>query len=213
MRHRLLAATCTRASFTARASLAIGFCRVAILSVRPLAIGLVAGYVRAGSMRSRCAHGRPRWPSPAIPHPPSQLVLAVVGRRALPSTIAIVVPEIPRVVPHALGGVVDREEPMWRPPIAAGATPRLLVRHVPLQHGPRRSSSRRPYIAASAILIEAILCSRRGHSAPRRPRGQHHGAEGRTLRVPAHDPHPGLFLAPHGAPRSTSWRETPCAMF
>jgi peptide/nickel transport system permease protein len=89
--------------------------------------------------------------------------------------IAIVIPEVPRVVRLVRSVVLSiREEPYVEAGIALGAsTPALLLRHVlPNTLAPLIVQS--TFVCASAILVEAILSFLGVGIPPRRRPGQHH---------------------------------------
>ncbi|MFO1303395.1 MAG: ABC transporter permease [Burkholderiales bacterium] len=184
-----------RVVYGARTSLAVGFA-VAILSVAiGLAIGLVAGYVRwVDAIAMRFMDG-------LMAIPAILLAIALVSLSSAGVAIvivAIVVPEIPRVVRLVRSVVLSiREEPYVEAAIAAGTrTPRLLVRHV-LPNTVAPLVVQATYIAASAILIEAILSFLGVGIPPTTPTWGNIMAEGRTLfRVYPHTIlYPGIFLA------------------
>jgi peptide/nickel transport system permease protein len=112
--------------------------------------------------------------------------------------IAITIPEIPRVVRLVRSVVLSiREEPYVEAAIALGTrTPLLLVRHV-LPNTVAPLIVQATYIAASAILIEAILSFLGVGIPPQTPTWGNIMAEGRTVfRIHPHNIlYPGLFLA------------------
>ncbi|MFO1311246.1 MAG: ABC transporter permease [Burkholderiales bacterium] len=184
-----------RVLYGARTSLSVGFA-VAVLSIAiGLAIGLVAGYVRwVDAVAMRIMDG-------LMAIPAILLAIALVSLSSAGVTIviaAIVVPEIPRVVRLVRSVVLSiREEPYVEAAIAAGTrTPQLLVRHV-LPNTVAPLVVQATYIAASAILIEAILSFLGVGIPPATPTWGNIMAEGRTLfRVYPHTIlYPGLFLA------------------
>jgi len=184
-----------RVVYGARASLAVGL-SVAVISVAiGLAIGLVAGYFRwVDAIVMRFMDGLM-----AIPAILLAIALVSLSSAGLGIVIvAIVVPEIPRVVRLVRSVVLSiREEPYVEAAIALGTrTPLLLVRHVlPNTVAPLIVQS--TYIAASAILIEAILSFLGVGIPPQTPTWGNIMAEGRTVfRIHPHNIlYPGLFLA------------------
>jgi peptide/nickel transport system permease protein len=184
-----------RVIYGARASLLVG-AAVALISVTlGLAIGLVAGYFRAvDAVVMRVMDGL--MAIPAILLAIALVSLASAGLGIV--IIAIVVPEIPRVVRLVRSVVLSiREEPYVEAAIAVGTpVPLLLVRHV-LPNTMAPLIVQGTYIAASAILIEAILSFLGVGIPPQTPTWGNIMAEGRTLfRVFPHNIlFPGIFLA------------------
>jgi peptide/nickel transport system permease protein len=184
-----------RVLYGARTSLAVGLAVAAISIAVGLAIGLVAGYFRwVDAIVMRFMDGLM-----AIPAILLAIALVSLSSAGLAIVIvAIVVPEIPRVVRLVRSVVLSiREEPYVEAAIALGTrTPRLLVRHVvPNTVAPLIVQA--TYIAASAILIEAILSFLGVGIPPQTPTWGNIMAEGRTVfRVHPHNIlYPGVFLA------------------
>jgi peptide/nickel transport system permease protein len=185
----------SRVVYGARTSLTVGIA-VALVSVAiGLGIGLVAGYVRwLDAIAMRVMDG-------LMAIPAILLAIALVSLSSAGIAIvivAIVVPEIPRVVRLVRSVVLSiREEPYVEAAIAVGTpTPLLLVRHV-LPNTVAPLIVQATYIAASAILIEAILSFLGVGIPPQIPTWGNIMAEGRTLfRVFPHNIlYPGIFLA------------------
>ncbi len=185
----------SRVVYGARASLLVG-ASVAVISVAiGLVIGLVGGYIRwLDAIVMRIMDG-------LMAIPAILLAIAVVSLSKaglLAVIIAIVVPEIPRVVRLVRSVVLSiREEPYVEAAISVGTpTPLLLVRHV-LPNTIAPLIVQATYIAASAILIEAILSFLGVGIPPETPTWGNIMAEGRTLfRVFPHNIlFPGVFLA------------------
>ena len=185
----------SRVLYGARISLVVGTAAAAISIAIGLVIGLVAGYVRwLDGIVMRFMDG-------LMAIPAILLALGVVSlfRAGIVSVIiAIVVPEIPRVVRLVRSIVLSvREEPYVEAAIMTGTpTPLLLIRHVlpntvaPLiVHG--------TFVCASAILLEAILSFLGVGIPPDTPTWGNIMAEGRGLfRVYPHNIFfPGLCLA------------------
>jgi peptide/nickel transport system permease protein len=185
----------SRVLYGARISLMVGTAAAAISVAIGLVIGLVAGYLRwLDGVVMRFMDG-------LMAIPAILLALAVVSlfRAGILSVIiAIVVPEIPRVVRLVRAIVLSvREEPYVEAAIMTGTpTPLLLIRHVlpntvaPLiVHG--------TFVCASAILLEAILSFLGVGIPPDTPTWGNIMAEGRGLfRVYPHNIFfPGLCLA------------------
>ena len=185
----------SRVVYGARASLLVG-AAVALISVSlGLVIGLVGGYIRwLDAIVMRIMDG-------LMAIPAILLAIAVVSlsKAGLVAVIvAIVIPEIPRVVRLVRSVVLSiREEPYVEAAIAVGTrTPLILLRHV-LPNTIAPLIVQATYIAASAILIEAILSFLGVGIPPETPTWGNIMAEGRTLfRVFPHNIlYPGLFLA------------------
>ncbi|MEM7777284.1 MAG: ABC transporter permease [Pseudomonadota bacterium] len=185
----------SRVVYGARISLMVGL-SVALISVLiGLAIGLVAGYVRwLDGIVMRLMDGLM-----AIPAILLAIALVSLFRAGLFSVIvAIVVPEIPRVVRLVRSIVLSvREEPYVEAAITVGTpVPVLLWRHV-LPNTLAPLIVQGTFICAAAILVEAILSFLGIGIPPEIPTWGNIMAEGRTLfRVFPHNIlYPGLFLA------------------
>lgn len=185
----------SRVLYGARISLAVGV-TVALISVAiGLVTGLVAGYVRwLDGLIMRIMDGLM-----AIPAILLALALVSLFHAGLMSVIiAIVVPEIPRVVRLVRSIVLSvREEPYVEAAVMAGTrTPLLLIRHVmPNTVAPLIVQG--TFIIANAILVEAILSFLGVGIPPETPTWGNIMAEGRGLfRVYPHNIFfPGVFLA------------------
>jgi peptide/nickel transport system permease protein len=184
-----------RVVYGARTSLAVGAAVAAISVALGLAIGLLSGYLRwLDPIVMRLMDGV--MAIPAILLAIALVSLSSAGLAAV--VVAIVVPEVPRVVRLVRSVVLTiREEPYVEAAISVGTrTPQLLVRHV-LPNTVAPLIVQATYIAASAILIEAILSFLGVGIPPETPTWGNIMAEGRSLfRV---FPHiilfPGIFLA------------------
>jgi peptide/nickel transport system permease protein len=185
----------SRVIYGARTSLLVG-AAVAVISIGiGLAVGLVTGYIRwLDAIVMRLMDG-------LMAIPAILLAIAVVSLSSaglVAVIVAIAIPEIPRVVRLVRSVVLSiREEPYVEAAIAVGTpTPLLLIRHV-LPNTLAPLIVQATYIAASAILIEAIL-SFLGVGIPAAtPTWGNIMAEGRALfRIFPHNIlFPGLFLA------------------
>jgi peptide/nickel transport system permease protein len=184
----------------ARISLLIGLSVAAIAIVIGLAIGLVAGYFRwFDAIVMRLMDG-------LMAIPGILLAIGLVaawrsglwGGITLAVILAIVVPEIPRVVRLVRSVVLTiREEPYVEAAIAVGTpTPLILIRHV-LPNTIAPLIVQGTYICASAMLVEALLSFLGIGIPPQTPSWGNIMAEGRTLfRVAPHNIlFPGIFLA------------------
>ena len=185
----------SRVVYGARVSLIVGL-TVSLISIAiGLVIGLVAGYVRwLDGIVMRFMDGLM-----AIPAILLAIGLVSIFRAGLFAVVvAIVVPEVPRVVRLVRSIVLSiREEPYVESAITVGTpTPLLIVRHV-LPNTIAPLIVQGTFICASAILIEAILSFLGVGIPPEIPTWGNIMAEGRTLfRVFPHNIlYPGLFLA------------------
>jgi peptide/nickel transport system permease protein len=184
-----------RVVYGARTSLAIGALVAALSVAIGLAIGLCAGYVRwLDGAVMRVMDGL--MAIPAILLAIALVSLSSAGLAAV--VVAIVVPEVPRVVRLVRSVVLSvREEPYVEAAIAAGTrTLPLVVRHI-LPNTLPPLIVQATYIAASAMLIEAILSFLGVGIPPETPTWGNIMAEGRTLfRVYPHTIlWPGVCLA------------------
>ncbi len=185
----------SRVVYGARVSILVGVTVATISVAIGLLIGLVAGYVRwLDGIIMRFMDGLM-----AIPAILLAIALVSLFRAGLFSVIvAIVVPEIPRVVRLVRSIVLSvREEPYVEAAIMAGTpTPALLVRHV-LPNTVAPLIVQGTFICASAILVEAILSFLGVGIPPETPTWGNIMAEGRSLfRVYPHNIlFPGVFLA------------------
>ena len=185
----------TRVVYGARTSLAVG-ALVALFSVAiGLCIGLAAGYLRwLDGIVMRFMDGL--MAIPAILLAIALVSLSSAGLIAV--IVAIVVPEVPRVVRLVRSVVLSvREEPYVEAAVAAGTPgPTLVFRHI-LPNTLPPLIVQATYVAASAILIEAILSFLGVGIPPETPTWGNVMAEGRTLfRVYPHTIlYPGIVLA------------------
>ena len=185
----------SRVVYGARVSLMIGL-SVAIVSIAiGLVVGMLAGYFRwLDEPVMRVMDGLMAIPGILL----AIALLSAWGAGLMTVIFAIVVPEVPRVVRLVRSVVLSvREEPYVEAAVAIGTpTPAILVRHV-LPNTIAPLIVQGTYIAASAILIEAILSFLGIGIPPHVPTWGNIMAEGRTLfRVFPHNIFfPGLFLA------------------
>jgi peptide/nickel transport system permease protein len=185
----------SRVLYGTRISLAVGLV-VAVLSIAiGLVIGLVSGYIRwLDAIVLRIMDGLMAIPAILL----ALGLVALWGAGLVTVIIAITIPEIPRVVRLVRAVVLSvREEPYVEAAIAVGTPlPKILYRHV-LPNTIAPLIVQGTYIAASAILVEAIL-SFLGVGIPTEiPTWGNIMAEGRILfQVYPHNIFfPGLFLA------------------
>jgi len=142
----------SRVVYGARVSLVVGVTVALVSAAAGLVIGLIAGYVRAlDGVVMRVMDGLM-----AIPGILLAIGLVSLSRAGLRSVIlAIVIPEVPRVVRLVRALVLSiREEPYVEAAVALGArTPALLRRHiVPNTLAPLIVQA--TFVCASAILPE-----------------------------------------------------------
>ena len=185
----------SRVVYGARVSLVVGL-TVAVLSVAiGLTIGLIAGYIRwLDGIIMRVMDGLMAIPAILL----AMGVVSLSRAGLLAVVIAIVIPEIPRVVRLVRSIVLSiREEPYVEAAITVGTpTPTLLVRHV-LPNTIAPLIVQGTFICGSAILIEAILSFLGIGIPPETPTWGNIMAEGRSLfRIYPHNIfYPGVCLA------------------
>jgi peptide/nickel transport system permease protein len=185
----------SRVVYGARISLVVGI-TVAVISIAiGLVVGLVAGYIRwIDALVMRLMDGLM-----AIPAILLAIALVSLFRAGLLSVIvAIIVPEIPRVVRLVRSIVLSvREEPYVEAAIVAGTpTHLLLFRHI-LPNTIPALIVQGTFVCANAILIEAILSFLGIGIPPETPTWGNIMAEGRGLfRIYPHNIFfPGICLA------------------
>ena len=185
----------SRVLYGVRVSLIVGVAVAAISIFIGLLIGMVSGYIRwLDGIVMRVMDG-------LMAIPAILLAIALVslwGSGLMTVVLAIVVPEVPRVVRLVRALVLSiREEPYVEAAIAAGTRlPRILVFHI-LPNTVAPLIVQATYVCASAILIEAIL-SFLGIGIPTTtPTWGNIMAEGRQFfRIFPHNIlFPGIFLA------------------
>jgi peptide/nickel transport system permease protein len=185
----------SRVVYGARVSLTVGV-SVAIVSVAiGLAIGLVAGfYRRLDGPVMRVMDGLMAIPGILL----AIALVAIWGGGLLTVILAIVVPDVPRVVRLVRSVVLSvREEPYVEAAMTIGApTAMLLVRHV-LPNTVSPLIVQGTFICASAMLSEAALSFLGVGIPPEIPSWGNIIAEGRSLfRIHPHNIfYPGAFLA------------------
>jgi peptide/nickel transport system permease protein len=185
----------SRVIYGARVSLLVGVSVALISTVVGLVIGVLAGYLRGlDAVVMRIMDGLMSIPAILL-----AIGLVSVSRAGLQTVIvAIVIPEVPRVVRLVRSIVLSiREEPYVEAAVALGArTPSLLARHV-LPNTLAPLVVQATFICASAILVEAILSFLGVGIPPETPTWGNIMAEGRALfRILPHNIlFPGVFLA------------------
>lgn len=185
----------SRVVYGARVSLIVGVSVALVSALAGLVIGVLAGYLRwLDGIVMRVMDGLMSIPAILL-----AIGLVSVSRAGLRSVIlAIVIPEIPRVVRLVRSVVLSvREEPYVEAAVALGARlPRLLVQHVmPRTIAPLIVQA--TFVCASAILVEAILSFLGVGIPPETPTWGNIMAEGRALfrLFPHNILFPGVFLA------------------
>jgi len=185
----------SRVMYGARISLVIAVLVAGLSVAIGLFIGLLAGYIRwVDAIVMRVMDGLMAIPNILL----AIAVLSIWGAGLVTVVLAIVIPEVPRVVRLVRSVVLSvREEPYVEAAISVGTpTPLILIRHI-LPNTIAPLIVQGTYIAASAILIEAILSFLGVGIPPEIPTWGNIMAEGRTLfRVFPHNIFfPGIFLA------------------
>jgi peptide/nickel transport system permease protein len=186
----------SRVIYGARVSLVVGI-SVAVISVAiGLTIGLVSGYIRwLDGIVMRVMDGLMSIPAILL-----AIALVSLSRGAGLRTVimAIVIPEVPRVVRLVRSVVLSvREEPYVEAARALGGrTAAVLVRHV-LPNTIAPLVVQGTFVCASAILVEAILSFLGVGIPPETPTWGNIMAEGRALfRILPHNIlFPSIFLA------------------
>jgi peptide/nickel transport system permease protein len=185
----------SRVIYGARVSLIVGVTVALISGTVGLVIGVAAGYVRwLDGIVMRVMDGLMSIPAILL-----AIGLVSISRAGLRSVIlAIVIPEVPRVVRLVRSVVLSiREEPYVEAAVALGArTPALLARHV-MPNAVAPLIVQATFICASAIIVEAILSFLGVGIPPATPTWGNIMAEGRVLfRIFPHNIFfPGVFLA------------------
>jgi peptide/nickel transport system permease protein len=169
----------SRVIYGARVSLIVGIAVAILASASGLFIGLVSGFVRAfDGVIMRIMDG-------LMSIPPILLAIALMAltRGSVQNVIiAITIAEIPRVSRLVRGVVLSlREQPYVEAAIAAGTTtPRIIWRHI-LPNTLAPLTVQATYIAASAMITEAILSFIGAGTPPIIPSWGNVMAEGRAL--------------------------------
>jgi peptide/nickel transport system permease protein len=169
----------SRILYGGRISLLIGVGAAAISVAAGLAIGLIAGFFKwVDAVIMRIMDGLMAIPSILL----AITVIFLSGASVKSVLIAIVIPEIPRVVRLVRSVVLSaREEPYVEAAVAIGSSlPKILWRHLmPNTFPPLIVQG--TYICASAILTEAILSFLGAGISPEIPTWGNIMAEGRAV--------------------------------
>jgi peptide/nickel transport system permease protein len=185
----------SRVVYGARVSLVVGVVVALTSALLGLVIGVLAGYVRwLDGIVMRIMDGLMSIPAILL-----AIGLVSLSRASLRTVIlAIVIPEVPRVVRLVRSVVLSiREEPYVEAARALGApVPLLVARHI-LPNTMAPLIVQATFVCASAILVEAILSFLGVGIPPETPTWGNIMAEGRALfRVFPHNIlFPGVFLA------------------
>jgi peptide/nickel transport system permease protein len=185
----------SRVIYGAQVSLIVGVTVAALSVFVGLVIGLLAGYLHwVDRIVMRFMDG-------LMAIPGILLAIALVslwGAGMMTVILAIMIPEIPRVVRLVRSIVLSiREEPYVESAISVGTPlPMILVRHL-LPNTIAPMIVQGTYVCASAILVEAILSFLGAGIPPETPTWGNIMAEGRMLfRIYPHNIlFPGVFLA------------------
>lgn len=169
----------SRVLYGARVSLIVGFSVAILASVLGLAVGLVAGFIRAAdAVIMRVMDGIMSIPSILLAVALMALTRGSVGNVILAITIA----EIPRVSRLVRGVVLSlREQPYVDAAVAAGTrTPMIIIKHI-LPNTLAPIIVQATYICAAAMITEAILSFIGAGTPPIIPSWGNIMAEGRAL--------------------------------
>jgi peptide/nickel transport system permease protein len=184
-----------RVAHGARVSLFIGVIVAFLALVAGTLIGLVSGYVRVlDGVLMRIMDGVMAIPGILL----AIALISISGANLLTVIVAIFIPEIPRVARLVRSIVLSiREEPYVEAAIGLGTPTRvILFRHI-LPNTLPALIVQGTYIAASAILIEALLSFIGAGLSPELPTWGNTIAEGRDVfqRAPWIILAPGAFLS------------------
>ncbi|MEZ5660540.1 MAG: ABC transporter permease [Burkholderiaceae bacterium] len=184
----------TRVIYGARVSLVVGISVAVVAVVIGLFLGLVGGYFRwADAIIMRIMDGLMAIPAILL----AIALVSLSGASLFTVIMAIVIPEVPRVVRLVRSIVLSiREEPYVEAAISVGTpTPKILVRHV-LPNTVAPLIVQGTFICGSAILLEAILSFLGVGIPPEIPTWGNIMAEGRDLfQIYPHSIfYPGIFL-------------------
>lgn len=184
----------TRVVYGARISLIVGITVAVVSIVLGLLLGLIAGYFRwADTIIMRFMDGLMAIPAILL----AIALVSLAGASLTTVILAIVIPEIPRVVRLVRSVVLSiREEPYVEAAISVGTpTAKILWRHV-LPNTVAPLIVQGTFICGSAILLEAILSFLGVGIPPETPTWGNIMAQGRDLfQIYPHNIfYPGLLL-------------------
>ncbi|MCH2303098.1 MAG: ABC transporter permease [SAR324 cluster bacterium] len=167
----------SRTVYGSRISLVVGLVAAVLSVILGLFIGLVAGYIRfLDAILMRIMDGLMAIPGILL----AIALVSLSGASLITVTIAITIPEIPRVVRLVRSIVLSvREEPYVEAAIAAGTRlPLILSRHV-LPNTIPPLIVQASYVCGAAMLTEAILSFLGAGTPPEVPSWGNIMAEGR----------------------------------
>ena len=180
----------SRIVYGTRVSLIVGLGAAVAAVALGLAVGLVAGFVRwVDAVVMRMVDGLMAMPNILL----AIAIVALWGASLWTVLVAITIPEVPRVVRLVRSVVLSaREEPYVEAAIAQGSsTWRIMTRHL-LPNTVAPLIVQGTYVAAAAILTEAILSFLGAGISPETPTWGNIMAEGRIY-FPIN---PGIVLWP-----------------
>lgn len=169
----------SRLVYGARVSVIVGLAVAGLSIIIGLVIGLVAGYIRwLDAIVMRVMDGLMAIPGILL----AIALVSVSGASLTTVIIAIMVPEIPRVVRLVRSVVLTvREEPYVEAAVSVGTRlPLILIRHI-LPNCIPPLIVQATYVCASAMLTEAILSFLGAGTPPNIPSWGNMVAEGRLL--------------------------------
>jgi peptide/nickel transport system permease protein len=169
----------SRLVYGARISLTVGVAVASLSVLLGLVIGLVAGYFRwLDAIVMRIMDGLMAIPGILL----AIAMVSLSGASVVTVILAIMIPEIPRVVRLVRAVVLSvREEPYVEAAVSVGTPlPLILIRHI-LPNCIPPLIVQATYIAASAMLTEAILSFLGAGTPPIIPSWGNMVAEGRLL--------------------------------
>lgn len=168
----------SRTVYGTRISLIVGLSAAGLSVFFGLIIGLIAGYIRLlDAILMRVMDGLMAIPGILL----AIALVSLSGASLVTVTIAITIPEIPRVVRLVRAMVLSvREEPYVEAAIASGTPlPKILLRHV-LPNTVPPLIVQATYVCASAMLLEALLSFVGAGTPPEVPSWGNIMAEGRA---------------------------------
>jgi peptide/nickel transport system permease protein len=169
----------SRLVYGARVSVIVGLAVAGLSVIIGLVIGLISGYVRwLDAIVMRVMDGLMAIPGILL----AIALVSVSGASLMTVIIAIMVPEIPRVVRLVRSVVLTvREEPYVEAAVSIGTRlPLILIRHI-LPNCIPPLIVQATYVCASAMLTEAILSFLGAGTPPTIPSWGNMVAEGRLL--------------------------------
>ena len=169
----------SRTVYGTRISLIVGLSAAGLSVLFGLIIGLIAGYIRLlDAILRRVMDGLMAIPGILL----AIALVSLSGASLVTVTIAITIPEIPRVVRLVRAIVLSvREEPYVEAAVSMGTPlPKILLRHV-LPNTVPPLIVQATYVCASAMLLEALLSFVGAGTPPEVPSWGNIMAEGRAF--------------------------------